>query len=343
MMRKILALLCLCVTILGLPVSATEPAPTEQATLPPLIVGVRPPEQIPENWADQEAILSLTSQPLYRLNAEGTVESVCAAELPVDVTAEFAGSYGIPADAVRGYAFAIELREGAFWEDGNALTPEDWLYTIEKQMERNVLPLEIASYEAYLRGDTGPAEQIVPLMDAGFNTVAEAEEAGIRDFYVDTALFWGLDTGWRRSTDRTPLFDEAMPSGCEEMYVTPAYLYRDYLMGNLSMFQRDCVGIPVENGPALTRADVGLFLREDRLILILQEQNTQSHVALALCGLYPVPKNADMDSWGTAANYRSCGQYRIDSVTDSEILLSPNPHWTGETAEFEQIRCISAP
>lgn len=342
MMKKLTVLLCLCM-ILTLPVSAMEPAPTETPTLPPLIVGIRTLEQIPENWADQEAILSLTSQPLYKLDGEGAVVPAQAAELPVDVTAEFAGSYGIPTDALRGYAYAIELGQG-FWDDGKALTGEDWLYTIEKQLEQDVFPLEIANYRAFLRGDTGPVEQIVRLMDAGYNSVEEAENAGIRDFYVDTTLFWGLETGWRRSTDRTPLFDASMPSGCEEMYVTPAYLYRDYLgkTGSQTMFQREFVGIPAENGPVLTRADVGLFLREGRLILILQEQNTQSHVALALCGLYPVQQGAAVASWGTDSNYRSCGPYRIDSVTKQEILLSPNPYWVGEMAEFEQIRCVAA-
>lgn len=350
-LKRFVALLCLCLMAVSMPVSATEPTATEDATLPPLIIGIRELSRVPETWnpmevldRDQEAILALTSEPLYRLGTDGSVMPVQATELPVDVTAEFAGRYGVPGDAMRGYAFTIELREGTFWDDGKALTADDWRYTIQKQMEQNVFPLEISNYQAYLRGDTGPAEQIVSLQDAGYSSVAEAEEAGIRDFYVETTWFWGLDTGWRRATDRTRLFDAAIPSGCEEMYVTPAYLYREYLgnTGSQTMFQREFVGIPVQYGEPMTMDDVGLFVKDNKLVLILQEPTTATHVALTLCGLYPVPQGTDAENYGTASNYQSCGPYRVDAASDSEITLIPNPHWTGETAEFELVRCAPA-
>lgn len=347
--KRFLALLCLCLTVLGLPVSATEAA-TEAPTLPPLIVGVRTLSEIPESWdpmedrnGDQEAILALTSEPLYRLT-DGTVTPAQAAALPADVTVDFAGSYGIPDGASRGYAFAIELRDGTFWDDGKALTETDWLFTIEKVMEQESFPLEISNYRAYLRGDTSAVSQIISLMEAGYNSVEEAENAGIRDFYLDTTYFWGLDTGWLRVTDRTRLFDAAIPSGCEEMYVTPAYLYREYLSstGSMTMFQSEFVGIPAESGEKMTMNDVGLFVQDGRLVLVLQEQTTATHVALALTGLYPVQQGTDRENYGTAANYRGCGPYRIASVTETEILLTPNPYWTGEPAEFEIVRCEKA-
>lgn len=354
-LKRFVALICLCLMAVRLPVSATEPAataiPTEAPTLPPIFIGIRELSHVPESWnpmdvpdADQEAILALTSQPLYRLGTDGSVMPVQATDLPVDVTAEFAGCYGVPGDAVRGYAFAIELREGLFWDNGREVTASDWLYTIEKQMELDAFPLEISNYQAYLRGDTGPAEQIISLMDAGYNSLEEAETAGIRDFYVDTTYFWGLDTGWRRATDRTPLLDEAIPSGCEEMYVTPAYLFREYLSstGSQAMFQSEFVGIPAEKGAPMTMDDVGLFVEDNKLMLILQQQTTATHVALTLSGLYPVPQGTDVAHYGTAANYHSCGQYRVESASAQEIILIPNPHWTGEPAEFEFVRCVPA-
>jgi ABC-type transport system substrate-binding protein len=347
-MKRFMALLCLLLMILALPVSATEPAATEMPVLSPRIVGVWNLSGLPDNWnplevrnGDQEAILSLTAEPLYRLGYDGSVESAQAAALPVDVTAEFAGTYEIPEYAGRGYAFAIELRAGAFWEDGKALTAADWSYTVEMLLAKEKFPLALANHRAFLRGDTHPAQKIVSLMDAGFDSVAQAQEAGIRDFYVDTTYFWGLDTGWRRTTDRTRLFDAAIPSGCEEMYVTAAYLYRQYLSdtGSENMFQSEFVGIPVESGEALTMDDVGLLVQDNRLILILQEPATATHVALALSGLYPVPQGTDAGQYGSASAYRSCGPYRIESMTNTEIILVPNPHWTGEKAEFETVFC----
>lgn len=348
MMRKKAALLCLLLMALTLPVFATEPV--EAPTLPPRIIGVRQLTMIPDNWspletrdANQEAVLALTSEPLYRIGADGMPEAAQAADFPADVTAEFAGAYGIPEYAARGYAFAISLRDGAFWEDGKPVTVADWIYTAEMLLERERFPLELAGYQAYLRGDTHPAPKVISLMDAGYSSAAEAEAAGIRDFYVDTAHFWGLDTGWQRITDRNRLFDAAIPSGCEEMYISPAYLYRQYLSdtGSQSVFQSEFVGIPAEEGEKLTIDDVGLMVRDNRLIVILQEPSTAVHIALSLAGIYPLPQGVDAQTYGTAENYIGCGTYRIETLERTQILLVPNPRWTGTAAEFEEVFCRS--
>ena len=350
MMKKNVALLCLLALVL--PAAAAEPTAenTGSATLEPLVVGVRTLENLPESWSplaqgdpSRNAILELTSESLYRMQ-DGAVITAQADQLPQDVTAEFAGRYNIPAHAARGYAFAITIRDNTRWEDGSKLTLNDWVYTIEKQFEAGVFPLEIANYRAYLRGDTAPAEEIVSLMDAGYASIEEAEKAGITDFYIDTTNFWGLDTGWRRSTERVKLFDGAMPSGCEEMYVTAAYLYREYLgkTGIQTMFQSEFVGIPLQAGAKMTMNDVGLFVDNGRLVLVLQDQTTPTHLAMMLTDVYPVPQGARVTDYGTAANYRSCGPYRVESVTADQILLTPNPNWTGAAAAFEQIACRGA-
>ena len=348
MMKQILVLLCL--LVLAVPVYATE-APTEAtvpATLPPLVVGVRTLTAIPESWnpleqrdADQNAILKLTAEPLYQVY-NGAVLPAQAAEMPVDVTAEFAGCYHIPANATRGYAFAITIRDGLCWDNGKELTISDWAYTVEKQLELGIFPLEIANYRAYLQGYTAPATEIISLMDAGFDSAMEAEAAGIQDFYLDS-YFWGLDEGWFRITDRTRLFDAAIPSGCEEMYVTPAYLYREYLgeTGTQTMFQSEFVGIPVQAGEKMTMEDVGVFVDGNRLVLVLQEQTTATHLALSLSELYPVPRGTDETRYGTAENYFGCGPYSVAAVENDEILLVPNPYWTGAPATYEQVSCRS--
>jgi len=350
-LKRFLILVTLCLSVVALSVSAAQAQAPEAATLAPRMVGVWHLERIPESWSpleepdpDRKAILSLTSEPLYAVADDGQISPVQAAALPEDVTAEFAGTYGIPATAPRGYAFAIDLREGAFWDDGRALTAGDWIYTIEMLLEREAFPLEIANYQAYRRGDTGPAAQIVSLEEAGFESVEEAEEAGIRDFYLETEEFWGLDSGWWRITDRTRLFDAAIPSGCEEMYVTPAYLYREYLSrtGELWRYQKEYVGIPVADGEPMTLQDVGLLVQEDRMVLILQDRTTPTHLALALADLYPVQQGARIEDYGTAGYYTGCGKYRITSVTGTEILLEPNPYWTGAPADLELVRCTAA-
>ena len=346
--KRIFILACVLMLLL-LPVSATEAAPT----LAPRVEGVLELKKVPESWSplgeltdDQRAILSLTSETLYKIDGNGQIQPAQASELPVDVTAQFAGRYNIPKTAVRGFAFAIPLRSGACWDDGRPLSAGDWVYTVEMLLKQDLLPLDIANYHAYRQGGTGPATQIVSLKDAGYKSMEEAQAAGIRDFYVETNVFWGLDAGWLRINDRTRLFDPAIPSGCEEMYVTPAYLFQTHLssVGDLTYFQKDFVGVPAADGEPMTMADVGLLVWEDQLVLILEERTTPSQLALALSPFYPIQQGAKADRYGTAGYYTGCGPYRITSATAEEILMVPSAYWTGETAdvELELVRCYKA-
>jgi glycosyltransferase involved in cell wall biosynthesis len=48
------------------------------------------------------------------------------------------------------------------------------------------------------------------------------------------------------------------------------------------MFQSEFVGIPVRSGEKMTMNDVGLFADGERLVMVLQEQTTATHLALVL-------------------------------------------------------------
>ena len=331
--RKLLALL-LCALVLTAPIAAAE---VDSATLPPVYVGIQKLEAVPGSWhpLDEltpagEAVLELISQPLYRTGADG-IEPAQAAAMPRDITGDYAGSYGIPATARRGYAFEITLREDARWENGEAVTAADWYYTLVNLLEQDRFPLEIGGYREFAEGGTKTAEKIISLKAAGFDSVAQAEAAGYRDFYIDVTHFWGLEEGWLSVGDRTPLKDAAMPSGCEEMYLTAEYLYRNYLAegGSQTMFQAEFVGIPQEEGRKLTMEDVGLIDTGNSLVLILRQPVTPTYLALTL-GNFRVARENGMGS---------CGPYRVVWADSTEILLEPNPHWTGEKPLYDRIRC----
>ena len=343
-MKRFLALLLIFAAVCAIPVPAAEP----ESSLPPIYVGVQNLEHLPQSWnplepcdGDQQTILHLTGETLYRVDETGMVIPAQAEAHPVDVTEEFAGTYGIPRTAVRGYAFSLEIREDARWEDGKTVSAADWFFTVERLLESGSFPLEIVNYDAFRQGATKPSDQIISLKDAGFGSMAEAEAAGHKDFYIDLDGFWGLETGWLRISDRTRLLDAAIPSGCEEMYLTAEYLYRNYLSdsGSQKMFQSEFLGIPVSAGKQLTMGDVGLIAMDDRLVLILQEPTTAGFVSAALTELVPVRPSGYSDHYGTADSYVSCGPYRIVSVSGDEIRMEPNPHWTGTPAEFKIVCC----
>lgn len=338
-MKRFLIFALVLISLAAIPVLASE--------LAPIYEGRVTLDQLPENWNPMsdldpagETVLRLTAESLYTVTSAGEILPSQAAQLPVDVTAEYAGSYGIPRRAVRGYAFAIDIREGASWEDGKAVNAADWYFTVEKWLEAERFPLEIANYQAFLRGDTKPSQEIVSLKEAGFASVQEAEAAGYTDFYVDITHFWGLDAGWLRVTDSTRLQDEAIPSGAEEMYLTAEYIYRNYLSdaGSQKNFQSEFVGIPVTEGEKLTVMDVGVLAEGNRITLILSEPTTSGSVAAALAEMIPLRPSSYDEAYGTVDHYTACGSYRIVSADQNEIVLEPNPHWAGEAPEFQIVR-----
>jgi ABC-type oligopeptide transport system substrate-binding subunit len=333
------------ILILALLLPAAVSATGSDAALSPRIEASHHMEAMPDHWnpmkdlsAEAQLILDLTASGLYSLSSDGkTLVPNLAEAMPEDATAEFAGTYGIPADATRGYAFRIRLDKAAKWESGIPITTIDILFTLHKMVEEKRVPLELSGLQDYYSGTQKAAGSVLSLKDAGFRSVEEAENAGYSLFYVDTTNFWGLDYGWVAVSDRTRLKDTAIPSGVTEMYLSGAYLYDRYLRTGTptDMFQREFVGICDEMAH-VTLEDVGIIQENAHsFVLILSQSSTPEFVALRLRNFFPLPEDLYADNYATSAkSYRSCGPYRILSATEEAILLEPNPYWTGKTQAF---------
>lgn len=297
---------------------------------------------LPDCWSpleeatpETELIRWLTADSLYRLTDDGSgVIPSLAADMPLDVTWSYIGTFGIPANAQRGYAFHVELDENARWEDGTSVTADDFLFTMSILIEEGSLPVNLANLEGFYAGDEVATEDVISLMDAGFSSVEEAREAGHTAFYVDVSHFWGLDSGWVSVTDNTRLQDAAIPSGVTERYVSGAYLYDRYLRtgAGQSFFQTEFVGISAEPR-FLDLENVGMLrVSESGFVVILQEPTTPSALALKLMELPLLRADLfDSDFATSPATYSATGPYRIVSVADGEMVLEPNPFWLGKT------------
>lgn len=314
--------------LLAQPVFAETEAPT--APEPDIVTAIYPLREIPAG---------LTTAPLYAAAKDGSWEAVLAASLPEDVTADFAGTYGIPEKAQRGYAFRISLRGDACWEDGTPITADDCIFSIRALFENEETSenwVFLAGAEAIRSGKSKPGSDIVSLRTLGFSDLGQAFAAGYKEFFVDTDGFWGLDGGWKPISDRTRLRDYAMPGGLDEGFVSAAYLYTNYLMDGTesSYYQSEFVGICRTPGESYTIDDLGLVKESDRiLILILEEPATASMVMQHLETLI-------LSREGVNSGF-SYGPYCIISADDTEILLEPNPNWWGapDARGYDRIIC----
>lgn len=289
--------------------------------------------------AEAELILNLTADSLYCLSADGsTLTPSLAAEMPRDVTAEYAGTYGIPRNSVRGYAFRISISPDARWESGDPVTAADFLMTVHGRIDARNLGIGLAGLTDWYEGREVPSGPVISLAEAGFSSRKEAEEQGHTAFFVDTSRFWGLDSGWVSIQDRTRLKDTAIPSGVTEMYVSGAYLYSRYLADDtlLSRYQSRFLGICTQRTDA-GREDIGILAPDgNTLVLILEQPATAEALALKLTDLIPVPENRYADNYATsAATYTACGPYRIREVKDGVMELVPNPHYGGKKTVFQ--------
>lgn len=81
----------------------------------------------------------------YKFNADGsivpgayTLEYSAATKLE-DVTAKYAGKYGLAEDATSGQAFAMTLRSDLTWDDGTPIKAADFVYTMSQQLSPKYL------------------------------------------------------------------------------------------------------------------------------------------------------------------------------------------------------------
>ncbi len=133
----------------ALPTPTPTPTPTPRPTEtpePPTYTFNKASSTFPAVWnphrcettADAE-LLSYLSAGLYAfsLNKNGDgfrLEACMASDLPVDITGELAGSYGLTEEDTR-RAYAIPLRQDLCWQDGSPITAEDFVSSAQRLLD----------------------------------------------------------------------------------------------------------------------------------------------------------------------------------------------------------------
>ena len=174
----------------------------------------------------------------------------------------------------------------------------------------------------------------------------EAKKAGHHHFYLDMTHFWGLDEGWVSIDSRTAFHDRAIPTGVNEMYITPAYLYQQYLRdgGRQDHLQSEFIGIAGDTMP-MTEKNIGLIVKDNhQLILILEEPTTVTALTAELSKLIIVKDDRLGPGYGSSvSSYCSHGPYKVTAVNPREIILQPNEAWKDELPyDVDQIRISPA-
>ena len=197
----------------------------------------------PLSWEtnDDSAVLDYISTGFYSfvLNSDKTGYSVVpemAAEMPLDVTAEYVGQYGV-AEGETGKAWRIALNQDATWDNGEKITADDYVYSMQQLLNPKILNRRADSYYAgsfviynaknYLYAG-GPSYELI--------TGSEGADA---ELYVDMWGFWNLQGMKDADGNECPQYvaidnetkyrDEGVAEGEEGDWISAKEIYDGYL------------------------------------------------------------------------------------------------------------------
>lgn len=188
-----------------------------------------------------------------------------AADDPEDVTSEYVGRYGVASGDTH-KAWRIPLNQDAVWQNGDAITADDYIYSMQQQLDPVMLNRRSDSYTGstfsvygarnYLYSQS--AEIYESLTSQGYNTVDEAVAAG-ETVYIDMWNTWGLEgmvdangnecPQWLPITDTTQYRDLAVPEGEDGDWVSAQFVY-EYLLslyGEATLISNEYVALRIIN------------------------------------------------------------------------------------------------
>ena len=246
----------------------------------------------PHTWEtnDDSTLLDMMTMGFYNivLNADKTGYAIIcemASELPVDVTAEYAGKFGI-AEGETGKAFRIALNQDATWQNGEKITADDYIYSMQQQLNPKMLNRRADSYYAgdmivynaknYLYAGKTAYDKIE-------DTVENLQAAGT-ELYLDMG-FWGVvgapDADGNAAPQYVSVNDDTMyrdaaveDENADEAWVSAKYIFDNYLAPGApyASYQGDYL-YTASVAPETAWEDVGLVKVDDYTIdLILEKQ-----------------------------------------------------------------------
>ena len=242
----------------------------------------------PHTWEtnDDSYVLAYLTMGFYdfALNEDCTGYAIVpemAADYPVDVTADYVGKFGVKeGDSAK--AWKIALNPAATWDDGTPITADDYIYSMQQQLNPKMLNRRADSYYAgdlviynaknYLYGGKTVYNLIT-------KAPAELVAAGTT-VYLDMD-FWGcvgaLDATGNAAPKYVSIADDTMyrdltveDETAAEAWVSAKYLYETYLAdGQVYASYQGQYLYTSETAKKVTWDEVGLVKLDDYTIVIV--------------------------------------------------------------------------
>ncbi|MCR5607172.1 MAG: hypothetical protein K6F69_10220 [Treponema sp.] len=327
----------------------------------------------PTDWKNHEedVVLKNVVVPLYDFILNETKDGYdiipeMAAEMPIDVTSEYAGNdiYGVPSDAKEGYAFKIKLNPLATWQDGTKINADTYIYSIKQFLNPEMKnfrgssfyseSLVIANAKSYYDG--GIAYDNIKT-DSGYADVKDDDmwsSLSQKVVFFDDAIdsYNGIDNPdeWK-ADDGSDLWAKLKELAGEGTYfkVTPEIkaIYKSVAKkfgdSNPEAYKEFCFSrtelppTPWENVGVVKNDDYTITLILGKAYTPFMFEYNSLSIRLVYEPLYEANKKKAGDiiksSYGTNVdNFASYGPYKIvDYQADKYMKLERNENWYGYT------------
>ena len=264
-----------------------------------------------------------------------------ASELPVDVTSDYVGSYGIE-EGDTAKAWKITLNPDACWEDGTPINADSYIYSYQQLLDpimlnRRADSLYAGDFQIY------GAKNYVYQGRTSFNALGESVEDYLANggdesqLYIDVTSFWNVTaedgSQYVSITDETPIRDEAVEDeNADEAYVSGKYLYETYLAPGAPNADNaaDYVGTMQAYEADYSFDNVGIFKTGDYEIVFVTTSPVASpdyYVPYNLSSTYLVYE----DLWESCKTYFNSNGDQVDADSDDIASITTNYGTSAET------------
>lgn len=300
------------------------------------------------NWETNEDsyVLSKITSGFYNFYLNDTKDGWAigcdmASELPVDVTSDYVGSYGIE-EGDTAKAWKITLNPDACWEDGTPINADSYIYSYQQLLDpimlnRRADSLYAGDFQIY------GAKNYVYQGRTSFNALGESVEDYLANggdesqLYVDVTSFWNVTaedgSQYVSITDETPIRDEAVEDeNADEAYVSGKYLYETYLAPGAPNADNaaDYVGTMQAYESDYSFDNVGIFKTGDYEIVFVTTSPVASpdyYVPYNLSSTYLVYE----DLWESCKTYFNSNGDQVDADSDDIASITTNYGTSAET------------
>lgn len=296
----------------------------------------------------------------YMLNETGdgwVVIPEMAESLPTDVTSKYVGQYGIAAGE-EAKAWSIKLNKNACWETGEAITADDYIYSMQQQLDPSQFWRRADSYyggdfaiynaKNYLYSTTPAVFQSVESF--GYESTAAALADG-KELYLDINYAFGITApeiaGSEDGGKLVPFSSDEVIAALGLTTAEAFEAYKGYFEVGCSY--ASCVVVKVANeNMDITFDEVGLFKVDDYEIVIVIEKPLafpDFYLPYYLSSTWLINERLFEQCWETTpdgqrintymqslANSISYGPYKLAYFeADKQITFDRNEKWYGYT------------